>query len=71
MPWFVHVGSYCEICQGETSYLIQRIEAYSLAPVRVTSSVCLHVRGSRPDVIVRLHSYDDIGSITTYRVAAS
>ena len=24
-----------------------------------------------PDAIVRLHSYDDIGSITTYRVAAA
>ena len=44
---------------------------YSLAPVRVTSSVCLRVRGSRSDVIVRLHSYDDIGSITTYRVAGA
>ena len=44
---------------------------YSLAPVRVTSSVCLRVRGSRSDVIVRLHSYDDIGSIIMYRVAAA
>ena len=45
--------------------------AYSLAPARVTSSVCLRVRDSRPDVIVRLHSYDDIGSITTQCVAAA
>ena len=35
---------------------------YSLAPVRVTSSVCQRVRGSRPHVIVRLHSHEDIGS---------
>ena len=54
----------------KTSYLIQLIRACSLAPARVTSSVCLRVRGFRPDVSVRVHSYDDIGSITTYRVAA-
>ena len=29
------------------------------------------MQGSRSDIIVRLHSYDDIGSITTYRVAAA
>ena len=33
--------------------LIQCIRAYSLAPVRVTSSVCLHGQGSRLHVIVR------------------
>ena len=32
--------------------------------------MCVRVRGSRPGVSVRLQSYDDIGSITTYRVAA-
>ena len=44
---------------------------YSLAPVWVTSSVCLRVRCCRSDVIVQLHWYDDIGLITTYRVAAA
>ena len=44
---------------------------HSLAPVLVTSSVCLCVRGSRPDAIIRLHSYDHIGSITTYSVAVA
>ena len=33
--------------------LIQCIRAYSLAPVRVTGSVCLRVQGPRLDVIVR------------------
>ena len=33
--------------------LIQCIRAYSLEPIRVTGSVCLHVQGSRLDVIVR------------------
>ena len=42
-----------------------------MAPVRVTSSLGLRVQGSRPGVIVRVHSYDNIGSITTYRVAAA
>ena len=51
--------------------LIQRIRAYSLATVRVTSRLCLHVQGSRLHVIVRRHSYDDIGSFTTYHVAAA
>ena len=71
IPWFVRVGSYCEICRSKTCYLIQRLGAYSVAPARVTSSVCLRVRGFRPNFIVRLHSYDDIGSITTYRVPAA
>ena len=44
--------------------------ACSLASVRVTSSVCQPVQGSRLDVTVRWHSYGDISSITTYRVAA-
>ena len=38
---------------SKTSDLIQRIGAYSLAPARVTSSVCLRVQGSRLDVFVR------------------
>ena len=42
-----------------------------MASVRVTSSVCQPVQGSRLDVIVRRHSYGDISSITTYRVAAA
>ena len=62
--------SYCAICRSKTSYIIQRI-ACSLAPVRVTSSLCQPVQGSRLDVIVRCHFYDDISSITTYRVAAA
>ena len=38
----------------KTSYRIQRIGAYSLAPARVTSSVCPCVQGSRLAVF-----YDD------------
>ena len=38
---------------SKTSYLIQRIGADSLAPARVTSSVCLCVQGSRLAVFVR------------------
>ena len=53
MPWLVRVGSYCEMCRSKTSYLKQRMGAYSLAPARVTCSVCLRVQGSRLDVIVR------------------
>ena len=35
----------------KTSYLVQRMPiASALAPVRVTSSVCQHVEGSRLDV---------------------
>ena len=41
--------------------LIQCIRAYSLAPVRVTGSVCLRGQGPRLAVFVRGHSYDDIG----------
>ena len=53
-------------------YLIQRRHiACSLASVRVTSSVCQPVQGSRLDVIVPWHAYCDISSITTYRVAAA
>ena len=39
----------------KTSYLIRvgPYWAYSLESVRVTSSVCLRVRGSRPGVMVR------------------
>ena len=33
--------------------LIQCIREYSFGPVRVTSSVCLHMQGSRLRVIVR------------------
>ena len=51
--------------------LIQCIRAYSFAPVRVSSSVCLHMQGSRLRVIVRRQSEDDIGSVTTYSVAAA
>ena len=68
MPWVVHVGSYCEMCR---SVILYSVWAYSLAPFRVTSSMCLHVQGSRLHVIVRGHSDDDIGSFTTYRVAAA
>ena len=58
----MRVGSYCGISRSQTSYLVRRKGAYSLAPAQVTSSVYLRVRGSRPDVVVRLNSYDDIGS---------
>ena len=45
---------FCGICRSKTSYLIQRrLIACSLASVRVTSSVCQPVQGSRFDVIVR------------------
>ena len=66
----MRVGSYCEICRvvgSKTSYLIQRIGAYSLAPARASRSVCLRVRS----VIVRWDSYYDFGWITTHRVAAA
>ena len=38
---------------SKTSYIIQRIGAYSLAPARLTSSVCLRVQGPRLAVSVR------------------
>ena len=72
---------HCQLCwivasmvflDSKTSYLIQRRHiACSLASVRVTSSVCQPVQGSRLDVIVPWHAYCDISSITTYRVAAA
>ena len=63
----MRVKSYYGIGRSKTSYLIQRRHiACSLASVRVTSSVCQPVQGSRLDVTVRWHSYGDISSLTTY-----
>ena len=56
MPWVVHVGSYGEICRS----MILCIRAQSLAPVRVTRSVCLHVQC--------LSLYDDTRSLLRFRV---
>ena len=68
----MRVKSYCGICLSKTSYLIQRRHiACSLASVRVTTSVCQPVKGSRLEVIVPRHAHCDISSITTYRVAAA
>ena len=56
---------------GVKPLILYVYKAYLLAPVRVISSVCLRLRGARSDIIVRLDSYDDIGLITTYGVAAA
>ena len=72
MPYFVRVKSYAESVGVKPLILYSvGIIACSLASVRVTSSVCQPVQGSRLDVIVWWHSYSDISSITTYRVAAA